>query len=736
MAFDHSSSHFPPNQTIISPKKLKITSYTAKNSLNVVKGGRTKIILICVILIIFLLEVCIQVILSKENNNSNKSSGISDSFSLKKEVQFKNEKLMETERPLKISGNKSSSVSDSFSLKKEVQYKDERLIETERPSKISGGQKSGNPSLWLVNNITGESHFNFDALSCHDLVWIYNKTRIHVKKKVAIALAVTKLLAGYTSVIEGQIKKIRYTSDEDIVIIVYTGGAELSIIKLLRSRVKDMKDVYVVERDLGFKASDLGKKFVEYQKKNKNCCGMAEYVKLEVFNLPYDQVLYLDMETKTVKSPEVLFQCDADLIYAAGPLSPLNAGILLAKPNKNIYKDMIETLKRVSHTYTNELCFEGLGCGPCKMTKRNRKNKKLPCLGSEGPQGFLHYYFVKRQDPNLIARQISTCLFNFQNDENKICQYELPRYTYPYITHKLWFNRYQQFIMRKIVHKKELMILSSNKTNTAIKTCRPDFWILGTRKGGTTSLYMYLSQHPRVASLHLSGSPQDGEVFTEINNVKKYNKAFLEAPSDSLVGDSNVARLMKDARNIVKTCGHKYTKFLMLLRDPIERCHSQMLMRARLGTDGMNMNSNISLQIHNHLEEFKIKTQNSINWLNLSMYPMDKVGPYNCINAGIYAAQLKRWLYHASITNIRIYFTKDFQIHTEEVVRDALQFIGVPKQELDHFQLNLTFQANRRPKGKLPPHQQLTTTLRQEMEKLFAPYNQILEAILGLKLPR
>merc|ERR1711897_57382 len=85
------------------------------------------------------------------------------------------------------------------------------------------------------------------------------------------------------------------------------------------------------------------------------------------------------------------------------------------------------------------------------------------------------------------------------------------------------------------------------------------------------------------------------------------------------------------------------------------------------------------------------------NWAS-KVYPKDLVDKYNCVNVGIYVAQLKRWLYHASITNLRIYFLEDFKMYPEAVVKNALQFIGVSSTEIENFTLRLPTQpANSRP---------------------------------------
>lgn len=162
-------------------------------------------------------------------------------------------------------------------------------------------------------------------------------------------------------------------------------------------------------------------------------------------------------------------------------------------------------------------------------------------------------------------------------------------------------------------------------------------------------------------------------------------------------------------------------------------------MRARLGTDHLDMNSNISEAIINQLEQFQKKVPKNMDWTTTSFPNVDLQLPaHNCISAGLYAVQLKRWLYHGSMTNFRIYFSEDFVSHPDEVVLDVLHFIGVPPKELANFTTQAsTAKINARPNQttSLPPHQVVAPALCRQLEEIYAPYNRMLEELLGTKLP-
>lgn len=77
-------------------------------------------------------------------------------------------------------------------------------------------------------------------------------------------------------------------------------------------------------------------------------------------------------------------------------------------------------------------------------------------------------------------------------------------------------------------------------THEAFPRCLPTFLIIGSRKGGTTSLYSYLSHVPRVLGVRLDQGAQSGELFFFRGNKKlrrqssssvrkQYNKLFITA---------------------------------------------------------------------------------------------------------------------------------------------------------------------------------------------------------------
>lgn len=105
----------------------------------------------------------------------------------------------------------------------------------------------------------------------------------------------------------------------------------------------------------------------------------------------------------------------------------------------------------------------------------------------------------------------------------------------------------------------------------------PDFIVIGSMKSGTTTLYSYLSLHPRI----FMSTPKEPRFFSLDANyrrgIESYAKLFARAQETQLAGEAStcysrwpyhpgvVERLEEHVPN---------AKFIYLVRDPVERVYS------------------------------------------------------------------------------------------------------------------------------------------------------------------
>ena len=135
----------------------------------------------------------------------------------------------------------------------------------------------------------------------------------------------------------------------------------------------------------------------------------------------------------------------------------------------------------------------------------------------------------------------------------------------------------------------------------------PSLFIVGARKGGTSSLYTYMSKHPSFKGVLLDKGPAVGETcyfsfFWKQWQWSQYMNMFQNT-SHYMTGESSVDYLADChiPERLWRSCG-KQAKIVILLRDPIKTFQSNYLMRARLKTS--KIRGNVSTVVNVEMNRF------------------------------------------------------------------------------------------------------------------------------------
>ena len=244
-----------------------------------------------------------------------------------------------------------------------------------------------------------------------------------------------------------------------------------------------------------------------------------------------------------------------------------------------------------------------------------------------------------------------------------------------------------------------------------------------------------MAAHPLVYPYKLQGRPHDGQSFAALDGSQSmYNKFVknLDIPEYHIVGDSTVSRIIDDG--LINFAQHACndSKILLLLRDPVERCYSQMEMRVRLG----KMEKKKFLQIiRNELKTFQNEVKKHpevITELWDDPAPLFR-SAQNCMYEGAYVVHLRRLLNNFPKERVRIYWSDDFFADPAGVLRDALKFVGV-NPDVDNFDpVNVTTtKFNTRSKNReLNLNETISMELREEMAKAMRPFDEQLMNFLG-----
>jgi hypothetical protein len=257
----------------------------------------------------------------------------------------------------------------------------------------------------------------------------------------------------------------------------------------------------------------------------------------------------------------------------------------------------------------------------------------------------------------------------------------------------------------------------------------PDFLIIGGMRCGTSSLYKYLAQHPRVApslrkEIHyLTFDYGKGESWYRSHfplSARKWMSGLVrgsrlqtfEATPDYLFhpyAAERAARLVPDA------------KLIVLLRNPVSRAISHYVHNVGWGKE--------TLPISEALLQEDERISGDLERLRAD--PLDFCFDYRLFSyvaRGIYVDQLRVWERHYPRSRLLVIKSEDLYERTSETYREIQEFLGLPQWRPPQFP-----NFDRR-WGGTKPTVEIPDEVREWLAERFAPYNLRLYEWLGRDL--
>ena len=255
----------------------------------------------------------------------------------------------------------------------------------------------------------------------------------------------------------------------------------------------------------------------------------------------------------------------------------------------------------------------------------------------------------------------------------------------------------------------------------------PDFYIIGVVKGGTTSLFEYLMMHPN--TIQPIGKEIDffGEYYKRgVNWYKccfplKYqkNKAEKSVSSKIITGEATPRYIdYPHAAKRIKALTPN-AKFILLLRNPIERAYSHYVMNFNNGDENLETLSfeeaiqNEEKRISGEYEKM-IENENYYSW---------KYYDYGYLNQGIYAKKIKNWYKVFPKESLLILQSEKMFSEPKILFKRVLEFLNLPEYTLDKFE---KFKP-----GNYSNAQKIQPEIRKKLEDYFENHNKELYQLLG-----
>ncbi|NEP04402.1 MAG: tetratricopeptide repeat protein, partial [Okeania sp. SIO4D6] len=239
----------------------------------------------------------------------------------------------------------------------------------------------------------------------------------------------------------------------------------------------------------------------------------------------------------------------------------------------------------------------------------------------------------------------------------------------------------------------------------------PNFLIIGVGKGGTTSLFSYLIQHPQILS------PVVKEInFWSMNFNKGINWYLSHFPTipnheNLITGEASPSYLGNwEAPDRIFNYFPEI-KLIIMLRNPVDRAISHYYHWRRINRE----NRPLETALKEELENWQIIYKNSpldTNYWHHGLY---------YLGTGIYIDFIHNWMRIFPQEQILILPTEEFYRTPTTMMKRVFDFLGLPNYKVPDYQkLNL---------GSYPP---ISKSLHQKLTNFFRPHNQKLEEYLEM----
>lgn len=256
----------------------------------------------------------------------------------------------------------------------------------------------------------------------------------------------------------------------------------------------------------------------------------------------------------------------------------------------------------------------------------------------------------------------------------------------------------------------------------------PDFMIIGTQKGGTTSLYNYLIDHPNIGPI-FKKEPHffDFNFYKGVSWYRAHFPSLLEKYYSERVhgqkyitGEASPYYLYHPLvpQRIKETMPTAYTKFIVLLRNPIDRAYSHYQHEKRQpGVEPLSFTEAIE-QEEERLAGEEEKMSNNIRYYSFNHRH------YAYLARGRYLEQLQLWLKFFPRERLLIFKSEDLYENPSQVLKQTLEFLDMPYQVLkekkeEYQQFNKAH------------YEKMDAQTRARLVEYFKPHNERLYEFLG-----
>jgi hypothetical protein len=243
----------------------------------------------------------------------------------------------------------------------------------------------------------------------------------------------------------------------------------------------------------------------------------------------------------------------------------------------------------------------------------------------------------------------------------------------------------------------------------------PDFVIIGTMKGGTTSLYKYLTQHPHI----LSARKKEVHFFDksyQFNRGIRWYKSYFSlqklASEQLITGEASPSYMFypQVPYRLFNVLPH--VKLIAILRNPVDRAYSHYQRNVFRGYETLSFEDAIA-QEEQRLEGEKDKIIANPNYES-RVYRL-----YSYLARGRYIEQLESWFQYFTSHQLLIIKSEDLFTHPSQQLNKVFDFLEIPSVTIQDISPSLVGEYKKSTKKT-----KINQETRNHLHNYFQPYNQ------------
>ena len=256
----------------------------------------------------------------------------------------------------------------------------------------------------------------------------------------------------------------------------------------------------------------------------------------------------------------------------------------------------------------------------------------------------------------------------------------------------------------------------------------PDFLIIGTQRGGTTSLYNYLIERPGVGPAMVKELHYFDKKFNKgllwyrahfPSTIQKYSYQFTHKQA-FVTGEASAYYLFHPhaPKRVSKVLPH--VKLIVMLRNPVDRAYSQYHFEVDLGRETLPFEDAID-----HEEERICREKEKM--LADEGYISFDYSRYSYLARGIYVDQLQTWMSLFPKEQFLILKSEDFYGDPVTALEHTSKFLNLAELE--------THEKKKRYKlhnYNTTPYPKMNPNTRKRLVEYFEPHNARLYDLLGM----